>query len=254
LKIELDFLKKSGWIVPSNNQNFSLHECVRSALSLSKWIERDFYKQINERKNKGIKIMGIDGRMQIDIIPGIYANDENEKQKAHQELKCIIRHLNLSNYVTIENEVIVNGFPIQTLTVYDNRNFWFQYTQLPKMVIPEFWKLSKDEIESQRLKMIEDKDCVINCLKKLSKMTNSLIYITESYDSSAEGDYNYFIGEDDNRNTIIRKDLSKSNILDYHKAIHDEIENVKRFAATYKKNNPNKLDVINKAAYWGLFK
>jgi len=199
--------------------------------------------------------MGIDGRMTIEIIPGIYANNENEEQKARQELKCIIHHLNLSNNVTINETIPINNWPIQTLTVHDNRNFWFQYTQLPKMVIPEFWKLPKDKIESQRLKMIEDKDCVINCLKKLSKMTKSLIQITEWYDSSAEGGYVYFIGEDDNRNTVIRKDLPMTKILDYHKAIHDEIENVKKIAATYKKNNPDVESVeINKDGYWGLFK
>lgn len=198
--------------------------------------------------------MGIDGRMQMKIHYGAHAKNDNEREQNRKQILDIIINkakVNADVYCTTMENAPAPFNHVIIIDVNNNRNFMFQFKYLLKMVIPEFWKLSKKEVEEKRLEMLNDDDCVIKALKQFAVMTKSHITICETYDDIAEGDYKYGIclhsdGEIKVMNTGL---MVPNHVL----LLKQSIQHIKCFVSALIWNGEKDVK-INKDGYWGLFK
>ncbi len=198
--------------------------------------------------------MAIAGKMQMALWP--YQTEYFDGNEKYLELKNIMMKLQASNtyglhfYVTDVDTRRKNNpndtTKVMLIEVPDNVNFWFQLTQLPKMLIPEFWKLTTDELENERMKLISNDDCVITNLQTLASDSHirGSIYVRECYDSIASGSYEYRINATSKTTTEV---VWKSDKLNHIDELHKQLDGVKRLV-TSMGGTPNK-DI-----YWGLWK
>lgn len=199
--------------------------------------------------------MGINGKMMCAFQPGSYCGNQSEANEKYEELKHIIAKLNLPNWVSVENKDVPlpNGHIIRSIIVQvpDNRNFWFQLTQLPKMLIPYFWKLSDEELERRRMELLANDAWGVEHLKQLALNICGAILTIECYDSCAAGNYNYSIGPDDESSASVHC-TSDDGVLNHAEALRKEIINVKAFANALK----TKMQSVKicTEGYWGMFK
>ena len=198
--------------------------------------------------------MAIAGKMQMALWP--YQTEYFDGNEKYLELKNIVMKLQASNtyglhfYVTDVDAPRKNNpndtTKVMLIEVPDNVNFWFQLTQLPKMLIPEFWKLTTDELENERMKLISNDDCVITNLQTLASDSHicGSIVVRECYDSSASGSYEYRINATGNTTTEVVWNSDKLNHID---ALHKQLDCVKRLVTSMG-------GISNKDIYWGLWK
>lgn len=204
--------------------------------------------------------MGIDGRMRMAFVSGYDENDKNYETKNLLELKDIVDKLYAASpkkgykFEYGIKDVSSLGCEINKtliIEVPDNRNFWFQLTQLPKMLIPNFWNMTEDEIETHRQNLIANDAWVLDNLKKLADKTHCVIYVIESYDSSAQGEYNYVVyptAAGPNQVCV----LNNNKLPNHAEALRRAIAIVKQFAKTLRQEGKN-VKLCTKE-YWGMFK
>ena len=201
--------------------------------------------------------MGIDGSMKMTLLPGAHGNP-NARQQRYDDLKRIITKLNQHSKMMVSTikVPILNGYCDGfSITVPDNRNFWFQLTQLPKMLIPYFWKLSEEELEQKRMELLKD-GWGVEHMKKLAMQIFGGVIVNERYDSVATGHYTYTIGPDNSTEASIHYTFNDG-VLNHADALQKQIEMTKTFYAqlclqSEKENKP--LPTIEPCGYWGMFK
>lgn len=200
--------------------------------------------------------MGIDGRMMLYMKP--YNNQDFDGQEAFDRLKEAVEKLREStkgfSYEIKETtaEGDKPGTSAIVINVPDNRNFWFQLTQLPKLLIPRFWELSADELEKKRQKLIANDAWAIENLKKLSLDIVGLVGVSESYDSAAQGSYLYTIAPDSD--TTASLDIKEGMPPHHPDAIRKIIKANEACAKAMRASGRFKDIVLNKSDYYGLWK
>ena len=141
--------------------------------------------------------MGIDGRMHMAFLPGSYLQPGAMREREYEKMKRLITKLNLQYTVLETPNGLRDKIKSLNVNVTNNRNFWFHLTQLPKLLIPYFWKLSEDELEQKRMELISNNDWGIGHMKRLALQMHGGIVVDEEYDSTAACHYTYTIGVDD---------------------------------------------------------
>lgn len=145
---------------------------------------------------------------------------------------------------------------VAVIEVPDNLNFWFQLEIVPRLLIPNFWEKTPEEVEAERMKLVAGDAWVLENWRKLAVEVEGIIRVDESYDSTASGEYAYVVCYD--RPNPAKVTIVSGKQPDHAKALRHQIESVKALAAKLRfrrgpKGQKVKNVEINKDSYWGMF-
>ena len=195
----------------------------------------------------------IKGKLQMAFVP---YDQENTGAKYKSELGEALNHLYVDSdkgftygfkELPSHNHSSLQCYCIE---VEDNTNFWFQLTQLPKLLISHFWELPKEEVKKMCDTYVENDAWELENTKKLAMKIHGFIVVNEEYDSTAEGTYNYVIRSKADFCSVDVNYCSNKKIH-HANALRKQIESIKYFLDNYAKGQNVKIQKTN---YFGMWK
>ena len=120
------------------------------------------------------------------------------------------------------------------------------------MLIPHFWKLPESEVEKKRMELIANDAWMVENLKRLAIEIHCTIFVNESYDNFAEGDYIYRVVPESGNNVKVEANPS-GKLPDHCNALRKQHEAAELL---FKKMNADPRyseGEMNTKIYWGLY-